>query len=173
MRCFIAIDIPEALKPRIIGLQEQFSGYNTKLVESQNLHFTLKFLGETDLVGLEDRLEFISRTPSFEIELAGMGCFPSENFVRSIWIGIRHNQKLINLQESVSKALGLGEEVFTPHLTIARLRSQKHKNGIIDIIKNNSGIEIGTMKLTCVKLKESKLSPEGPAYRDVRTFGMI
>ena len=89
MRCFIAIDIPEALKPRIIGLQNQFSGYDVKLVTSQNLHFTLKFLGETEDVGLADRLDFISKTPSFEIELAGMGCFPSENFVRSIWIGVK------------------------------------------------------------------------------------
>src|SRR3989344_6738275 len=106
MRCFIAIDIPEALKPRIIGLQKQFSGYNTNLVEPENLHFTLKFLGETDGMGLADRLDFIRKIPSFEIELAGMGCFPSENFVRSVWIGIRHSQELINLQKSVSGALG-------------------------------------------------------------------
>ncbi len=173
MRCFIAIDIPEALKPRIVGLQEQFSGYNVKLVAPQNLHLTLKFLGETEGMGLANRLDFISKIPSFEIELAGMGCFPSENFVRSIWIGIKHSQKLINLQESVSKALGFGEEGFVSHLTIARLRSQKHRNDIIDVIKNNSCIEIGRMKVTCVKLKESKLSPEGPVYKDVRTFEMV
>lgn len=48
MRCFLAVELDDTVKSKIIALQEQIMGFDVKLVEPQNLHFTLKFLGNVD-----------------------------------------------------------------------------------------------------------------------------
>ncbi|MDI6720828.1 MAG: RNA 2',3'-cyclic phosphodiesterase, partial [Candidatus Aenigmarchaeota archaeon] len=106
MRCFIAVDIPDHLKLKITELQEQLVGYDIKLAEPENLHFTLKFLGEIDDPDkIAQRLGFLKNKNSFDIHLKGVGAFPSEKFIRVIWIGVENGEKIINLQKSIDDSL--------------------------------------------------------------------
>ena len=85
MRCFIAVDVPEELKDKIVEIQEKIKqvGANLKLVERENLHFTVKFLGEISDSQIEEVKEFLTKLDekSFEILIKGLGSFPSLAYV--------------------------------------------------------------------------------------------
>lgn len=170
MRCFVAVDIDNKLKEAIIGLQKQISGA-VKLVEPQNLHFTLKFLGEADeklIADVSSRLQLIaSKFRPFDANIKGMGVFPSENYIRVIWVGC---DDLFNLQNTVENTLAplFKKEKPVPHLTIARVHSS---NGHVkEFIEKNKYVEIGMMWIDKIQLKKSTLTKRGPIYEDVETF---
>ena len=174
MRCFVAVDLTEELRPKIIELQEQLPD-DVKIVEPENLHFTLKFLGEVSdevLAEVSSRLRAVaSQFTPFDARIHGAGVFPSIDYVRVIWLGCTD---LFNLQTAVENALAplFKKEKPAPHLTIARVRSAVHRNGIKDFINRNKAIEIGKMRVSAIKLKKSILTKQGPIYEDVKTFDL-
>jgi len=176
MRAFLGISIPEELRLRIASIQDRFSDFDIKFVEQENLHFNLKFFEEIDKERtdqLRKILEDISKQfQPFEIKIAGVGAFPSRNYVRVIWLGVKEGyQTLVSLAEMIESALeSLGfetEERFVPHLTLGRVRSGRNKNELIVLLKELEDIEIGKMKIDKVILFQSKLSPNGPVYEEV------
>ncbi|MFA4819492.1 MAG: RNA 2',3'-cyclic phosphodiesterase [Candidatus Aenigmatarchaeota archaeon] len=176
MRCFIAVDIDPRLRHEVEKLQAELRDLDTKLVEPENLHFTMKFLGEVD-EGIVNSVKALlkgvaSRHKPFSVALEGVGVFPSEKFVRVVWIGAA---QLSELQDEINKALSplFMKEKSSPHLTIARVRSQKHLTEINDFIKAHKNEEIGTMYVSVLKLKNSTLTPEGPVYEDVAVFKLV
>ena len=175
MRCFVAVDLDERLREKITGLQRTLEGFDVELVEPQNLHFTLKFLGEADEQVIEKVKTAIKEISSgfkpFDVHVQGAGVFPSIDYVRVIWIGC---DDLFNLQNTVEDALAplFKKEKPIPHLTIARARSATHKDEIKDFVNRNRGIEIGMMRVNMIKLKKSTLTKQGPIYEDVETFDM-
>ena len=173
MRCFIAVDLDPKLASKVQVLQKELVSLDTKLVAPEDLHFTLKFLGEVDEESISmvvKRLkELAAERDSFDIDIRGAGVFPNEDFIRVVWIGA---QKLANLQASVNQSLvGLfKKENPSPHLTIARVRSQKHKENIIAFVKRHKNIEIGRMKIKEIRLKKSSINSKGPVYEDIEIF---
>ena len=173
MRCFIAVDIGPQIRPAVEKLQAELRCLDIKLVESENLHFTMKFLGEADEV-IVNKVKTIlngvaSRHKPFSVTLKGVGAFPSEKFVRVVWIGAA---QLSDLQNEVNETLSslFKKEKPAPHLTIARVRSQKHLTEIIDFIKAHKNEEISTIHVSELKLKKSILTLEGPVYEDLAVF---
>lgn len=176
MRLFIAVNLDEELKKRILPLQEELKRTNAdvKWVAVENLHLTLKFLGEVS----EEKTTQIEQivTPilvnfsPFEMELCGFGVFPNTNYPRVIWLGIREgSEELKILSEEIENCLiPLGfskeERLFTAHLTLGRMRSLKSKEGLIGKIKEKENIEIGKQKLEKIYLMQSFLKPTGPVY---------
>jgi 2'-5' RNA ligase len=176
MRCFVAVDIPEELKSRIVSMQEEFSSLGVKLVEPENLHFTLKFLGEIDDVQIkevEQDLSAVAKTFSpFSALLSGIGAFPSLSYIRVVWVGSVSND-FINLHKAVAHALrniGSPEKDLVPHLTISRVRSAQDKEVIAKIIKRYEKESFGSMQVDRIKLKKSTLTPRGPIYEDIMSF---
>lgn len=176
MRAFLGIPISDALKPKIVRIQDSFYNVDIKFVEKENLHFNLKFFREID----EEKLENIKKTledvckqfEPFDIKISGVGAFPSKNYVRVIWIGVKDGyQILTSLAETIENALeSMGfekEEKFVPHLTLGRVRSGRNKNELLVLLRKLEDIEIGTMKIDKVVLFQSKLSPNGPIYEEV------
>lgn len=169
MRCFLAVDLDEALKPAVVEMQNRLEGDN-KLVEPENMHFTLKFLGEAG----DDQVSYVKNIiggllkdwQPFEITVKGMGAFPSLSYIRVIWIGA---PELHRLQHAVEQALcpPFGKERdITPHLTLARVRTVQKRNALADFIRANSNAEIGSMAVDKIKLKKSTLTGKGPVYED-------
>lgn len=176
MRAFLGIPIPEELKPKILKVQDMFSLFDIKFVEEENLHFNLKFFGEIEdekVRKLKEILEDICRQfEPFEINISGVGAFPSKNYVRVIWLGVKEGYtKFLNLAETVESSLetlGFGkEEKFVPHLTLGRVRSGKNKNELLKLLRELENLEVGSMKIEEIKLFQSKLSPQGPIYEEV------
>ena len=172
MRCFVAVDLPNELKTQVINIQKQLAGIgDVKLVEPENLHFTLKFLGEITEQQTEKVKAILANVSSsftpFQINMRNLGAFPSLNYIRVLWIGA---PLLYSLQKTIDDSLSnefLKEKEITPHLTLARVKSAAGKEKLADFIKINESIEIGSMVVDKIKLKKSALTPSGPIYEDI------
>ena len=183
MRCFIAIDINESVRGAIGGLQLKLrrqSGLDQPEVKwplPESIHLTLKFLGEVpdeSIDGIKKAMDdSFSGFGPFEASLEGTGAFPSANYMRVVWVGMKENsERLIEMQKALDEnlaQLGFAREKrrFHPHLTIARVKSQKGKEKLKMFINKNKERSFGKLKVDSVKLKKSVLSPKGPVYSTV------
>ena len=176
MRAFLGISIPEEIKSKILGVQKRFSKFDIKFVESENLHFNLKFfreIGDQEIEKLKQILKEVSeKFEPFEIEIKGIGTFPSKNYIRVIWLGVKEGNNIIamlgeSIQDSIEPLGFLKEGRFIPHLTLARVRTARNKEDLISKVEELKDIEIGKMKVDSMILFRSKLSPKGPFYEEV------
>jgi len=175
MRVFIALDLPRKAINEIKKVQEIIKRkklFDGKLIESENVHLTLKFLGEID----EDKIKKVRQKlkeikfDDFEVNLGDVGIF-SKRFIKIIWIkllgkGVFELQKRIDekLEELFEK-----EFRFMSHITIARVNRVYDKRGFLDYIKK---IKIKKIKFKINKffLKKSELFPSGPVYEDIEGY---
>lgn len=173
MRAFIACDISHAgIKDVLEEIKK--TGANIKLVEPENTHLTLKFLGEIQeemagKIGEAMKRSCLGTSP-MEARLSGVGVFPSLTYMRVVWIGVEcpELEKLQHKLDSALSELGFRKEKgFKPHLTIGRVRSAKNKQSLLEAVEKLKDAEIGTLKIDAIKLKESRLTPKGPIYTDI------
>ena len=104
MRCFIAIDIPTKLKKEIYVFQKTLPS-ELKLVKPENMHITLKFLGEVNEKEIVSKLKGIKIVP-FESKTKEIGFFPKPNFARVIWLGLE-DKGIIQIVREIENRLGL------------------------------------------------------------------
>jgi 2'-5' RNA ligase len=182
MRAFLGVSVPEELKPKMTYIQDRFELFDIKFVEKENLHFNLKFFREISDEKVEELKKILEDVckgyQPFEIGISGVGAFPSRNYVRVIWLGVKDGyQALASLAERIenaSESLGFEtEEKFVPHLTLGRVRSGRNKNEMLTLLKELENVEIGKMKVDKVILFQSKLSPRGPAYEEVFSVKLV
>src|SRR5262249_4545343 len=127
IRLFVALEIPDAVKQGLSLLGGGVPG--ARWMADDQLHLTLRFIGEVDenvAHDIDDTLVGL-RAPGFTMELAGVGEFGGKN-PRALWAGVRSSEALTHLQRKIETALqriGLPaeERKFTPHVTLARLKS--------------------------------------------------
>lgn len=172
-RVFLAIDIGDELLSHIEKVQRKLDtdAAKMKLVEIENIHYTMRFFGDTQLGRIHDiktSLEEIRFDP-FEIEVSGVGAFPNKYRPRVIWIGAGLNRdRVIQLKKDVDELLReLGyqsEKKFTPHATIARVRYVKDSQRISVNIDELVEELIGMMTVSNISMKKSTLTPTGPIY---------
>ena len=172
MRAFIAIEMPENVKQEMIKIQKEVDRLGLikgKFTEFENLHLTLKFLGEiseSELRAVKDKLEGIKFEP-FECELNELGVF-SEEFIRIIWVGLK-GENLFQIQKDVDKAL---QDIFPPenrfmaHVTLARPKYVEDKQVFINELKKIS-LEKLKFQVNSVSLKESELTKQGAKYSEL------
>jgi 2'-5' RNA ligase len=174
-RAFIAIDVSEEVRKRIVEAQEQLraTGADVKLVEPPNIHVTLKFLGEVPEKRVEEIAAALGRAVNgakkFDIGVRGMGVFPNLSYIRVIWVGVeRGRDEILELHRKIEKELqqmGFRPEAdFVPHLTVARVRTAKNKERLAGFIKEKAAVDFGTSQVLAVELKQSTLTPKGPIY---------
>ena len=179
MRTFIAIELSEEIKNSLAQIEShlKYSGADVKWVEKDNIHLTLKFLGEIDDKKCEKVKivldEVAKTTKQFEISLKDIGAFPKIEYPRVIWVGLdKGSKKSTELAAKVDEALskiGFEKETrpFAAHLTIGRVRSPKNKEVLKEKLVSfkGPGTSIqGPGKITSVILFQSKLTPAGPIY---------
>jgi len=175
VRAFLSIDIEnQALFPYISETQSKLDTNlaKMKIVEIENIHFTLRFFGDTSLTKIdeiESCLNQIEIEP-FEIEVHGVGAFPNNRRPRVIWIGVTQNaDRICNLKAEIDshlEELGYQSErkKFTPHATIARVRYIKDAEKLISNLDSLVNESIGAMTISKFNLKKSTLTPSGPIY---------
>jgi len=186
MRIFISVDIPEEIKEEILKIQdklpesyggsEQSSGLKRgryailKKTEAENLHLTLKFLGEIS----DEKVEVIReklrgvKYGSFETEIDSLGVF-SPKFIKILWL---HLTNCEGLQKIVDESLGdlfAREKRFMSHLTIARVKKIDDKELFLEKLKQ---IKIPDLKfkVDAFYLMESRLSEKGPKYSVIEEY---
>jgi len=180
LRAFIAVEIPpeihKAIDSKTAPLRAALDASLVRWVPTDNVHLTLKFLGDvspTNVEMLSQMLNMeVSQHSTFALKFGGLGAFPNPRHPRVIWIGIQAPAGLEALQRGIEAAaatLGYpGEErPFSPHLTIGRV---KENAGSAGVQKIRSALEetqvgaLGTAQVSAVHLFKSELKPSGAVY---------
>lgn len=184
MRLFIAVEVEKELKDKILDIQGRFRKIDAdiKYVEPENLHYNIKFLGEIT----ENKVEMIKKTlenavkpfEKFKIHIFGLGAFPSKNYAKVLWIGIKEGkQELIGLAKEVDRQLGsIGikqeSREFQPHLTLGRVKSGRNKENLLKIMNELENIDIGIIKAEKIILFKSELTQKGPIYEQIYSVNL-
>ena len=170
MRCFIGIDLPNVAIKEIQKIQKKLEpNFTGRLTSSENLHLTLKFLGEIEEDAINDvkkRLPSMTRPP-FELTLKDVGVF-SQKFIKIIWMKVS-DVPLQPLVDKYSKNIFKLENRFMGHITIARVRSLADKKSFLQLINATTVNEVSFM-VKDFYLKESILTPDGPIYKDIDRY---
>ena len=180
IRAFVAIEMPQAvaagLREVITELRPRFEALPLRWVPVENIHLTLKFLGDIP----EERISPISEAlhaqtqgvPPFDVALNGIGVFPAGRKPHVLWIGLQSNDHLNELQrrmETALKPLGYPSEArpFSPHLTLARVRRGANFTDLKRIGELASATKLSSTasgKVDSVTLFRSELKPGGSVY---------
>lgn len=178
MRAFIAIELPDELKKKVSEFQSDLKKSN--ILEgswTKEYHLTLKFLGdisENKLEEIEKVLAVIaSKTKCFELELKGASAFPSEDYVRVLWIGARNGDENARaLQKEIDENLaniGFGKEKdYKNHITLCRVKSVSDKNKLKKSFEQR--ISFGMFKVSEIKLFKSTLTKSGAVHEVLKIF---
>jgi 2'-5' RNA ligase len=181
LRAFVALEISEPkVLDALVAFQLEMSrtGSDLKLVERENLHFTVKFLGEiteTQAKDADSRLKRLHLSPA-QVEVRGVGAFPNIGSPNVVWVGVPEAQEglVVQIAKPAIEALeGIGESEHRPfraHATLARLRSRREPRELASLLSANSDRDFGPLALKDLKLKSSVLSPSGPTYSDVGVY---
>jgi 2'-5' RNA ligase len=181
IRSFLAFDIEsDTVLNRLAAAQKLLvqTGADLKLVEPQNIHITVRFLGNITPATAEkifEEMKKIQFTP-FTVQIKGLGAFPNPSYPRVVWAGITDGaDQLKNVFSQLEPRLrGLGftpdAKGFSPHLTIARVRSGRDKAQLAKFITENADYEFGAVNAKCFRLKKSDLTPRGPVYSTLKEF---
>ena len=178
VRSFIAVDLDEpAIRQAIVTAQMGLGETRAqlKLVDPEIMHLTLRFLGEIPQATVESVKEAMDsvRFPPFDVEFSGLGAFPNLNRINVVWVGIKHGHEQLNeifhQLEPRLRQMGLppDNKGFSPHLTIARVKSGLNRAALADYVSSMRDQEFGKMPVRAVRLKKSTLTPKGPIYSTI------
>ena len=165
MRAFISVEIPGEVKKKISDIQKSLPDFKGKMTEPENLHLTLKFLGEIDDFKLGKVREALKAVKfrSFDAEINSLGIF-SPKLIRIIWLGVEGCDELQDNIDQSLEGIFPREERFMGHLTIARVKWVKDKKDFLDRI-SRIGIPAMKFQVRRFELKESVLKRKGPEYQ--------
>ncbi|MBW2985277.1 RNA 2',3'-cyclic phosphodiesterase [Candidatus Woesearchaeota archaeon] len=171
IRSFISINLPKKVKEKVKEVQEKLPEFIGKTTEINNLHLTLKFLGEIDEGKIEivkERLRSI-KFNKFITEGGNLGVF-SEKFIRIVWLHLTNCKKLQKEVDEKLKNIFEKEERFMSHLTIARVKSCDKEKFLEELKK----IEVPKIDFVIDKfyLMKSELSLEGPKYEVIEEYDL-
>jgi len=181
IRSFLAFDIEsDTVLNRLASAQRLLlqTGADVKLVEPENIHVTIRFLGNITPATAENIFEEMKRVQfsPFIVQIKGLGAFPNPRYSRVIWAGITQGADQLKsiFSQLEPKLQGLGftpdPKGFSPHLTIARVRSGRNKQQLAEFITENANYEFGDINAKCLRLKKSTLTPKGPIYSTLKEF---
>jgi 2'-5' RNA ligase len=184
MRTFIAVAISSEVRVNIAQIQAEFrkGDPDVKWVEPENLHLTLKFLGEVGeekLYGVIEKTRLaLSEIFNFKVRLSGLGSFPNPSSPRVVWVGVSQGKdelkKLSQRIEENLSHLGFPKEnrEFSAHLTIGRVRSPRKRDKLVKKIDELESSDVGEFSVDKVLVMESQLSPKGPTYRIIEEVNL-
>jgi len=172
-RAFISVDLPAL--PALAALRKELetSEGQLKLVDLEQLHVTLKFLGSADeeiVRGISEVMRASVRgLRPFRVRVVGTGAFPSPSRMRVLWIGLEGAEPLGAIVETLERELlpfGFLREKrpFFAHATIARVYGGRNQDRVRRILEGHRSDRFGEHTIDNIRLKRSVLTPEGPVY---------
>ncbi|MEM3618498.1 MAG: RNA 2',3'-cyclic phosphodiesterase [Candidatus Bathyarchaeia archaeon] len=181
IRSFIAFDIESvSVLERITDMQKRLAGTGAdlKFVEPKNIHITVRFLGNITPNMIDRIFEGMQKVQfvPFDVKIQGVGAFPDMRYPRVVWAGIRNGANelrgIFSQLEPYLRSLGFAPDPkgFSPHLTIARVKSGRNKAALVKFLMENADYEFGVVRAECLRLKRSDLTPKGPIYSTLREY---
>ncbi len=192
MRLFFAVALPDAVRQKLAALEkdlrEQAPKAPVSWVVPENIHLTLRFLGEVSdakLPRVKDSGFGVAATvPRFSLVLEKVGTFGGKASPRVIWVGLRHDdgrEKLAKIAEGLERAarkLGFQAEdrPFSAHATLGRVRDFKARRELeplVSALEARKDFDAGTVNVESFVLYESRLQgPRPPEYVPVETYAL-
>jgi 2'-5' RNA ligase len=177
-RCFVAVDIEEPrLKSALLRAQAALiaTGADIKAVEEENIHITLKFLGEIPEERTARVAELVRKIAfkPFILNFHGVGVFPSPSRPSVIWAGVSGEAaEMLTVFTELEKGLtALGFEPerrpFRPHVTLCRVRSGRNRVQLTEAVKQMGDETFGPQRVEHIRLKRSALTRSGPIYSNI------
>ncbi|NPA47707.1 MAG: RNA 2',3'-cyclic phosphodiesterase [Thermococci archaeon] len=180
MRAFIAIDVSDAVRDNLVKAQERIGSRSAKIkfVERENLHVTLKFLGEIDETTAEDVKKALAdvarRHRKHRVKVKGVGVFPNPNYVRVIWAGIENDDGIKAIADDVEREMRrLGfrkDRNFVAHVTLGRVKFVRDRAELAMALRDLASEDFGEFSVDAIELKKSTLTPKGPIYETIARF---
>ncbi|HEY6945909.1 MAG TPA: RNA 2',3'-cyclic phosphodiesterase [Candidatus Acidoferrum sp.] len=180
MRLFVALEIPSEVRQNLVTLLVSLRAVTKepRWVRPENLHVTLKFLGEVaeaKVDAVRSALAVIRSDDAVALEFRGLGFFPNEKQPRVLWAGMEASTNLKTLAgdiEGAMEKLGIPCEKreFSPHLTLARFEHPRLPAAVRKLIADNQQREFGSLQTKEFHLIQSKLKPSGAEYTTLASF---
>jgi 2'-5' RNA ligase len=181
VRAFIAIELSESIRTSIRHFQQQLqstlSHAPIRWVPVQNIHLTLKFLGDIHTEKIQPLIQVLQqvtvRFPVFDFEVGELGCFPSCKRPRVLWLGVQQaDSLLIKLQNRIDEKLSLMDfeperRSFHPHLTLGRIKKSVRPDQLKSLahqLENTERYAGSVGSVVQVHLIQSNLLPSGAEY---------
>jgi 2'-5' RNA ligase len=185
MRVFIAIDIDDKIQKAIADLQKQLAAKvdikkgDVKWVEPDNIHLTLKFLGEIKDEQAAEVCEISKQVAEshqkFTLDIETVGSFGGRS-AKVVWVGAGKGvNELIALQKNLDEQLTLAgypseEREFSAHLTLCRVRNPKAGFKLADACRAFGNYKLGSISADALCIYQSQLTPAGPIYTLLANF---
>lgn len=182
MRTFIAIELsPEVKRPLVRLLRDGLPrAKDVRWVTEQQLHLTLKFLGDIS----DDQLARVcqvaqeaSRTVvPFSLQIHGLGVFPAPRNPRVLWCGVNDPEsgcrRWVEAADPLLTELNIKPETraYTPHITLGRSRSTIGANALRDVLESTELPTTDEMLVEQITVFESQLRPGGAVYKPLATI---
>ncbi len=176
MRCFVAIELSADVRSRLGALQRRLSGLSSAVrwIRAEQIHLTVKFLGEVGDRQVAEVCELAraiaDEHPPFELQVAGVGCFPPQGAARIVWAGLASlPAALTDCQsacEEVFAGLGFKQEhrAYRAHLTIGRVREASASQRIREALRAEEGFAAGPFGVGELVVFQSVLGRGGSRY---------
>lgn len=177
-RLFVGVPLSEELRVKLAVLLDELqqSGAVLNLVRAEQLHFTLKFLGDVKEQQIPEVAAVLRAVAAlfqpFSVSLQNVGAFPSVDYMRAIWVGVE-NGFLIDVMKRIDERLRsvhLNEHDEKPHVTLARVKSAKNKEQLQEFVQKYQHASFGGMQVQEIVLFESTLTPQGAEHSVVERF---
>ncbi len=174
MRLFIAVDFNE-LKDYFVELQRHLPK-NAKLSLTKEYHITLKFLGEVQSDETDEIISVLKniKFEKFDVLLDSVGVFPAENYIRVLWVGIKPEEKILELQKNIDESLSKmfkKEKDFKSHITLARVKYPEDKKKFLEELSKIK-VENKKIEIRDFRMMKSTLTSKGPVYEDLERFSL-
>ena len=178
-RIFIAVELDAALRRRIVELEEdlQRAGARLRWIPAENLHFTVRFLGEITPAQLAQvklaTRDVAAATAPFRLSLHGIGAFPSVQRPQVVWVGVREgSEELATLSSRLDAALARHrfppeDRPYVAHLTLARVRDRRVWGDLVRAVGGFREVSVGTQEVHSLTVMESHLNRRGARYTRV------
>lgn len=177
-RLFVALDLPETVKESIAPLMRGLG--DVRWMGDDQLHLTLRFIGELDNGQTNDVADALSLVPGlpFDLRLKGIGHFPPRGEPRVIWTGVERQPELGALKRRIDRALlqaGIERDSkkYAPHVTIARLRRPPTQAGLATYLMRHSLFQSPSFPVSGFKLFSSWLDPNGADYQVEASYDLV
>jgi len=179
-RLFIGIPVDLETKDKLVPILQELQIFKIKVVPIQNLHFTIKFLGEvhtSEIEEINNTLQNISKQyHTFTLKLENIGCFPNSTSPQVVWIGT-HSKEMLSLMYKIETELQYirknEHQENLPHLTLARINNLTEPQKFQSWLKKYAAVNFGSINVDKIVLFESILSKGGPEYKIIREFSLL
>ena len=178
IRSFLAVDLNDAsVISKLIEAQRELrnTGADLKLVEPENIHATVRFLGEVPSATIDLVKEQMNEVKFrlFDAEFVGLGAFPNLRRINVVWVGMRKGYEEISrifeqLEPRLEKiGFAPDRKGFSPHVTIARVKTGRMRDELAKYVDAMRDTPFGVVHVSELRLKKSILTPKGPVYSTI------